>query len=288
MTTIGYIYADNKLLAEDRAFLNLAREAGARTILFPSAKFMTAEQIRALAKKCDIVLNNSAEEESLEVAKTIEAAGTPVADPTRSFYFCEDKWMFYTHCRRLRIPTPRTYLLPFAIGQCYEPIDRLIKKSGAVVIKNIFSNNGKFVDRAKTVKQAVNMIKKFRKGDRAPLIAQEYVKNSHRVYRVMVLNGKVVQAVVKKSKHWKCTGRFLKDEAPSFRVTPKLVRMCVKISRVLNIPWCGIDLMRKGRSWVMIEANSSPGMDFIENDMKKLYKSLLNYLLSVSKQWWKL
>lgn len=291
MTTIGYIYADNKLLPEDRMFLNLAREAGARTIIFPSARFMTAERMRALAKKCDVVLNNSAEEESMEVAKTIEAAGTPVVDPTQSFYFCEDKWMFYTHCRRLGIPTPKTYLLPFALYQCYEPVERLLKLSGAVVIKNIFSSNGNFVDRAKTVKQAMEMIKKFRQGDHSPLIAQEYIKNSHKVYRVTVINGKVAQAVIKKSKSWKCTGRFLSAPAPAFAVTPKLEKMCVKISKALNLPWCGIDLMRKGQSWVMIEVNSSPGMDFMGImgiEQKKLYKLLLRYLIDISQKWWKL
>jgi glutathione synthase/RimK-type ligase-like ATP-grasp enzyme len=64
--------------------------------------------------------------------------------------------------------------------------------------------------------------------------------------------------------------------------------MCIKISKVLNLPWCGIDLMRKGQSWVMIEVNSSPGMDFVETGTKKLYKLLLQYLIDVSQQWWKL
>lgn len=287
MVTIGYIYADNKLTKEDWIFLNLAREMGIRIHLFPSAKFVDIARIKKSAKKCGVVLNNSAEEESLEIAKIIEFAGTPVVDPTRSFYFCEDKWMFFVHCQKHGIPTPKTYLLPASISQCYEPVERLIKKSGAVIIKNIFSNNGKFVDRAKTVKQAMEMIKKFRKGDRSPLIAQEYVKNSHKVYRVMILDGKIAQAVVKKSKNWKCTGRFIKGDLPTFHVTPKLKKMCVKISKVLNIPWCGIDLMRKGRNWVAIEANASPGMDFIGGNMEKLYRDLLKYLVSISQKWWK-
>ena len=288
MTTIGYIYADNKLTAEDRVFLSLAREKNLKVIIFPAARFMNPARIRNLAKKCDVVLNNSAEPESLEIAKVIEEAGTPIVDPTRSLYYFENKWMFYIHCKKHNIPTPEVYLLPMAISQCYEPIERLIKKSGAVVIKNIFSDNGKFVDRAKTVKQAIELIRKFRKGDRAPLIAQEYIKAAHKVYRVMVLDGKVVQAVVKKSKSWKCTGRFTKGDSPTFRVTPKLEKMCVKISKVLNIPWCGIDLMRKGREWVAIEANSSPGMDFIGGDIEGLYKQLLKYLISISEKWWKL
>lgn len=288
MTTIGYIYADNKLLPEDRVFLNVAREKNIKVIIFPSARFLNLARVKNLAKKCDIVLNNSAEQESLEIAKVIEMAGTPIVDPTRSLYYFEDKWMFYVHCKKHNIPTPETYLLPMSISQCYEPIERLIKKSGAVIIKNIFSDNGQFVDRAKTVKQAIEMVKKFHKGDRAPLIAQEYIKAAHKVYRVMVLDGKVVQAVIKKSKSWKCTGRFTKGDVPTFRVTPKLERICVKISRILNIPWCGIDLMRKGREWVAIEANSSPGMDFVSGDIEGLYKQLLKYLVAISEKWWKL
>ncbi|MEK7211032.1 MAG: ATP-grasp domain-containing protein [Patescibacteria group bacterium] len=288
MTTIGYIFADNKLLPEDRVFLNLAREKNIKVIVFPSARFLNLARVKNLARKCAVVLNNSAERESLEIAKVIESVGTPIVDPTRSLYFYEDKWMFYVHCKKHNIPTPETFLLPISISQCYEPLERLIKKSGAVIIKNIFSDNGKFVDRAKTVKQAVEMIRKFRKGDRAPLIAQEYVKAAHKVYRVMVLNGKVVQAIIKKSNNWKCTGRFTKGDVPTFRVTPKLEKMCVRISKILNIPWCGIDLMRKNREWTAIEANSSPGMDFISGDIENLYKQLLKYLVSISEKWWKL
>jgi glutathione synthase/RimK-type ligase-like ATP-grasp enzyme len=286
--TIGYIYADNRLTHEDRLFLSLAREKNLKVIIFPAARLLNLSKIKNLAKKCDIVLNNSAEPEALEIAKVIEVEGAPIVDPTRSLYFYEDKWMFYVHCKKHGIPAPETYLLPNYISQCYWPIERLIKKSGAVIIKNIFSDNGQLVDRAKTVKSAIEMVKKFWKYDRAPLIAQEYIHDSHKVYRVMVLNGKIVQAIIKKSKSWKCTGRFLKNDAPTFYVTPKLEKMCIKISKVLNIPWCGIDLMRKGREWVAIEANSSPGMDFIGKDIEGLYKHLLQYLVSISEKWWKL
>lgn len=283
MVTIGYIYAEYKLTSEDKLFLKLAREGGAKVVVFPATQFISPEKIKNLAKKCNIVLNGSAEQESVEIAKMIEEAGTQVVDPSRSLYYHEDKMMFYVHCRKKHILTPKTYLLPIFINQCREPIKRLIKKNGAVVIKNILSDNGQFVDRAKTVKQAIALVKKFRKRDRAPLIAQEYIKAAHKVYRVTVLDGKVVQSVIKKSKNWKCTGRFVKGDAPVFRVTPKLEKICVKIAKILKIPWCGIDLMRRGREWVAIEANTCPGMDFVARDVEGLYGQLIKYLISAAR-----
>lgn len=282
MISIGYIYATAKLIEEDKVFLRLAREAGVKIILFPAAKFLSFERMKNLAKKCDIVLNNSAEPEALEMAKTVEAAGARVLDPTNSLYFFENKWMFYVHCRKHNIPTPKTYLLPQLLPQCYKPVELLIKKTGYVIIKNIMTSNGNFVDRAKTIKQAIEIIKKFRKKDGAPLIAQEYIKEAHRVYRVMVLDGKITQGVIKKSKNWKCTGRFAKHEA-TFSVSPKLKQMCLKISKILKIPWCGIDLMRRSGKWVALEANATPGMDFIGGQTKELYQNLIQYLISSAK-----
>lgn len=282
--TIGYIYGDKKLTDEDKLFLQLAIEKKIKVVIIPSNKFLTAEKIIILGKKCDIVLNSSAELESVEIAKIIEKSGVPVIDPTYALFYKEDKMLFYIYCKRHKIPTPKTYLLPMYVNPCREPLDKLIKQSGAVVIKNIYSDNGKFVDRAKTVKQALALVKKFRKGDRAPLIAQEFIKASHKVYRVTVIDGKVVQGAIKKSKHWKCTGRFIKGDTPPFHITSKLEKMCVKISKIMNLPWCGIDLMRKGNSWVAIEANSSPGMDFISCDTERMYQSLLKYLMSVAQE----
>ncbi len=286
--TIGYIFANIKFFPEDKIFFNLAKEKNIKIILFPSARVLPEITIKKLAKKCDVVINNSAESEAYEIAKIIEMAGIPVVDPTSSLYYFENKWLFYILCKNNGIPTPHTVLLPKILRNCYQPIKRILRKNGAVIIKNIMSDNGQFVDRAKTLPAAIACIKKFHKGDRAPLIAQEYIKQSHKVYRTLVIGNKVVQGAIKSSKHWKCTGRFIKGDCKKFYVTPKLAHLSVKIARLTKIPWCGIDFMRKNNEWIAIEANSSPGMDFIENDIPIVYKYLLNYLITMYEKWWKI
>lgn len=281
--TIGYIYGNKNLTREDRLFLKLARKEGARVITFSSMRYTSPERIGISAGKCDVVFNASADLIAVEIAKIAEYAGAAVLDPTHSLYYCEDKMMFYVRCTKNKILTPKTYLLPLPMHKCRKPIRRLIKTCGAVVIKNVLADNGEFVGRAKTVDQALALIKKFRKRDLAPLIAQEYIHTSRNVYRVMVLDGKVVQGVVKKSKHWKCTGEFVHGDAPVFHVTPALSDMCIKIAQTMNLPLCGIDLMRKKNGWIAIEANSCPAMDFVKQDMKHLYEQLVVYLVRMAK-----
>lgn len=279
MLTIGYIFGNKELTYEDKLFLRLTRKTGARVVTFPSMRHISPRQIVNKSARCDVIFNGSADLIAVEIAKIAEYAGALVLDPTQSFYYCEDKMLFSVICAKHDIPTPKTYLLPMPIHKCREPIRRLIRAHGAVVIKNIMADNGEFVGRAKTVVQALELIKRFRKRDLAPLIAQEYIHASRNVYRVMVLDGKVVQGVVKKSRHWKCTGEFVRGDAPVFHVPPPLEEMCVKIAQVTNLPLCGIDLMRKNDTWVAIEANSCPGMDFVKQDMARLYERLIAYLI---------
>ena len=283
MMTIGYIYGNKKFTSEDRLFLRLARAQNLSVVTFPSLRFMSPEQIFKKAGRCDVILNASADLVAVEIAKIAEYAGVPVVDQTRSFYYCEDKLLFSLICEKNNIPTPKTFLLPLSLHKCRTPIKKLVHEHGAVVIKNIFADNGEFVARAKTVTQALALIKKFRKKDLAPLIAQEYVHASRNVYRVMVLNNRVVQGIVKKSKHWKCTGDYVRGDAPVFHVPPSLAALCVKIAQVTDIPWCGIDLMKKGDAWLALEANSCPAMDFVEHDMKRLYQQLLVYMVLVAR-----
>lgn len=280
---IGYIYIANRITPEERALFDYAKRWRVKIIPINAVKCQSPLQLSRIAKKCRVAILNSAEPMAMEMAKVLEYYGTKILDSTNAFYYSENKWMFYVKCRRHKIPVPRTILIPYNIRNARKELKQLLK-SGAIIIKGVDTSNGDFVERAKNIKQAMSLIKKIRGKTHAPIIAQEYIKNCHKVYRVLIIGDKVVQSIIKRSKGWKCTGAYLYDYIPNFTPTPKLKKMCLKMTRFLNLPWCGIDVMRKNNQWVFIEANSSPGMEFLDDDMPKMYQELLKYVVKMDRK----
>jgi glutathione synthase/RimK-type ligase-like ATP-grasp enzyme len=58
----------------------------------------------------------------------------------------------------------------------------------------------------------------------------------------------------------------------------KLKRIIKKVIRFSKINICGIDFLKKGDQWFVLEINSEPGLDFFENERKRLLEEILNFL----------
>jgi glutathione synthase/RimK-type ligase-like ATP-grasp enzyme len=231
-------------------------------------------------KDCRLVLNYGAYGrklfEGIELSKTLEELGHRVINSTHSFYYQEDKWMFYLKCLEHKLPTPLTYFMP--VG-CYYNAD-LIKKIvryKAVVIKSIFSDNCYMVERARNFAEYARKVKRIlRKNKQTPLIAQVYLPNDKKSYRVTLVGYKIKQAVTKYGISWKQSGSGEHEHFRKFKVDRELKGICERAARALNLEICGLDLVYHKR-WYIIEANSCPGLDFIKGDVKRLVKSVVKY-----------
>jgi glutathione synthase/RimK-type ligase-like ATP-grasp enzyme len=281
---IAYIYASKRITPEERAIFDYARRWRIKVLPINAVRHYSEKKLSLIAKKCRTAILNSAEPMSLEMAKVLEYYGTKIIDPTHSFYYSENKWMFYVKCRRHRLPTPRTILVPYNIVNAREELKKFILKSGAVIVKRVDSDNGDCVEKAKNVKEAMKIIKKIRNRVHVPIIAQEYIRECHKVFRVLIVGDKIIQSIYKRSKGWKCTGNYFRDNAPTFKVTPSLKKMCLRAARFLNLPWCGFDIMRKNGGWVFIEANSSPALNFITEDIPRLCQELFKFAVKTERK----
>ena len=59
-----------------------------------------------------------------------------------------------------------------------------------------------------------------------------------------------------------------------------LEKECVEISQQLQLPFAGIDLIKKGREYFLLEVNPAPGYAYFDID-KNISIALLNYYLSL-------
>jgi glutathione synthase/RimK-type ligase-like ATP-grasp enzyme len=272
---IGYIFTAKKAGREERMFLRLAKKKNIEIVMINLFKRIEEEEFEKKIRKCDLVYNNTAEDFVIESLKTVEELGKKVIDTSQLYYYTEDKWMFYLKCREHKIPTLETILLSHNLNIARAEL----KEFGQwpVILKRVYGTMGEFVEKADNLSQAVDIIKKFQKMDcdKLPVIAQEFVQSFS--YRVTIIDKKIVQTALKKSKNWKCTGVFGKT-FDKFRVDSDLKKILNKVIRFVKINICGVDLLKKNGKWLVLEVNTNPALDFIEEKHEHLVDLVLTFL----------
>jgi RimK family alpha-L-glutamate ligase len=278
--SIGYIFNEINPKKEDSLFIELAKEKGIDLVLINTDKYLTEKDIEEKVKNCKIIFNNSTENISMEVIKTIEELGKRVIEPSEKFYYFEDKWMFFLKCFKHKIPTLSTILLSENMPIAKQELMHF--NHWPVVLKRVEGNNGEYVDMAKNIKQAEKIIKRFwRKGaERLPIIAQEFVNSSS--YRVTIVGNKIVQTAIKKGTGWKKTGNH-SNHIEKFGVDRELKNIVKKTVNVFKISVCGIDFLKRDDDWLVLEINAEPGLDFFIHDRKRLVGEILDFLKKEAK-----
>jgi RimK family alpha-L-glutamate ligase len=272
---IGYIFYGKNLEKDERLFLKLARKKNVELVLFNLAKDIDDDRIEEDIKRCDIIFNNSAEEFAIELVKTAEELGKKVVDSSKAYYCAEDKWMIFLKCKEHGIPTPETDLLSENINF----IARDLKKFShwPVVLKRVEGTCGEYVSKADNPREAIKIVKKFwKKGSqKLPIIAQELIRSPS--YRVLVIDGKIVQTALKENHGWKATGIYAK-KIKKFPVNKELKRIVKNVVKVSGIKVCGVDLLKKDGKWFVLEVNSEPAFDFFEDEREMVIGKVLDLL----------
>jgi glutathione synthase/RimK-type ligase-like ATP-grasp enzyme len=278
---LGYIFCGNEKKDKDlKAFRKISKKKKINLILFNLSKKIDEKEIEEKAKNCKIIFNGSAEKFSIEMVKTLEILGEKVIDSSKGYYYPEDKWLFFLMCKKNKIPTVETILL----SENLNLIEKELKKfeKWPVVLKRIEGTCGEYVEKAKTPKEAINIIKRFWKNgkEKLPIIAQEFIKSPS--YRITSVDGRIVQTSIKKSTHWKNTGKF-SERFRKIKIDAEMKKITKKIFKVTKIRICGIDLFKKDGKWLVLEANSSPGFGFFENARERLVNETISLLLKEKK-----
>ena len=272
---IGYIYSEQKFTKDEKAFLKQAKKKDIDLVLINILNEITEEELKEKVKDCDVVFNNSGEDFAIELIKTIEELGTKVVEPSKSYYYSEDKWMFYLECEKNKIPTLKTILLSENVNIARKELEEFAH--WPVILKRVCGTRGEYVDKADNVKQAVAIMERFwKKGsEKLPIIAQEFVP-SHS-YRITVIKGVPVQTAIKKSHGWKSTGVYAK-RISKFKLDNTLNSIVSKLTKSFGMTVYGVDLLKKGDDWLVLEINCEPAFDFFENQREKIIGQVLDAL----------
>jgi len=134
-----------------------------------------------------------------------------------------------------------------------------------VIIKLLEGTQGLGVVLAETRKAAQSVIEAFH-GLKARIIVQEFIKEAKASdIRILVVNGKVVGAM----KRTGLEGEFRSNlhrggSAVVVKLSRKEHSVAVKAAESLGLSVAGVDLLQSSRGPLILEVNSSPGLEGIE------------------------
>ncbi len=147
-------------------------------------------------------------------------------------------------------------------------VDNLINLVGGspLVIKLLESTQGKGVVLAETKKAAISVTEAFLSMDHN-IIVQEFIKEAKAEdIRAFVIDGKVVGAMKRTGKEGEFRSNLHKGgTAEQITLTRKEKSTAIKAANALNLKIAGVDMLRSDRGPLVIEVNSSPGLEGIEN-----------------------
>jgi len=144
--------------------------------------------------------------------------------------------------------------------------DLLEMTGGApVVIKLLEGTQGVGVVLAETRKAAESVIEAFR-GLNANFLVQEYIKEAGGSdIRCLVVGEKVVAAMKRQAKEGEFRSNLHRGgSAELIKITPEERSTAVRAARIMGLNLAGVDLLRSSHGPVVMEVNSSPGLEGIE------------------------
>ncbi|WP_295441390.1 30S ribosomal protein S6--L-glutamate ligase [uncultured Thiodictyon sp.] len=154
-------------------------------------------------------------------------------------------------------------------GYAHAPddIEDLIKMVGGppLVIKLLEGAQGIGVVLAETEAAAKGLIEAFM-GVRANILVQEYIKEAQGAdIRCFVIGERVVAAIKRQGKPGEFRSNLHRGGTASLiRITPQERSIATRAARIMGLSVAGVDILRSQRGPLVLEVNSTPGLEGIE------------------------
>jgi len=150
--------------------------------------------------------------------------------------------------------------------------DDLIKMVGGspLIVKLLEGTQGKGVVLAETKKAAESVINAF-KSLNANILVQEFIKEANgKDIRCFVIDGKVVAAIQREAMPGEFRANIhLGGTASIIKVTAEEKRIAIKATKAMDLKVAGVDIIRSAKGPLLLEVNSSPGLEGIESATNK-------------------
>lgn len=150
--------------------------------------------------------------------------------------------------------------------------DDLIKMVGGspLIVKLLEGTQGKGVVLAETKKAAESVINAF-KSLNANILVQEFIKEADgKDLRLFVIDGKVVATIQREAMPGEFRANIhLGGTASVIKPTSEEKKIAIRAAKAMDLKVAGVDIIRSTKGPLLLEVNSSPGLEGIEGATNK-------------------
>jgi ribosomal protein S6--L-glutamate ligase len=188
-----------------------------------------------------------------------------------------DKLRSFQRLSKAGIGMPKTVFTNYS-----RDVEEVISHVGGtpVIIKLLEGTQGLGVVLAETRNAAESVLEAFN-GLQARALVQEYIAEAKGAdLRALVVDGHVVGAMKRQGREGEFRSNLHRGgSAEIVKLTEAEIKVAMKASRALKLPVCGVDMLQSGRGPLLLEVNSTPGLEGIESATgKNIAKSIITYI----------
>ena len=196
------------------------------------------------------------------VLRHFETMGIYTLNESIAISRSRDKFRSLQLLARKGIPMPLT-----SFAQSPDDTEDLIRMVGGapLVIKLLEGTQGKGVVLADSHQSAVSIINAF-KEMHANILVQEFIKESHGTdIRCFVIGDKVVGSIKRQAKEGEFRANVHQGgKAMKVKLSPQERTIAIAATKAMGLKVAGVDLVRSNHGPLVLEINSSPGLEGIE------------------------
>lgn len=149
-----------------------------------------------------------------------------------------------------------------------------------VVIKLLEGTQGLGVVLAESKNAAESVLEAF-SGLQAKALVQEYIEEAKGAdLRALIVDGQVVGAMKRQSKEGEFRSNLHRGGTSQYvRLSDEELKLAIKASRALKLPVCGVDMLQSKRGPLIMEVNSTPGLEGIEGATgKNIARAIITFI----------
>lgn len=200
------------------------------------------------------------------VSLMLERSGLRLFNTHNAIQACDDKMQTAILLSQNSIPMPRT--LPGLL--CYENQKlnvKAIQNVGQilgfpVIIKSSYGSLGKDVYKANDIAELCEIAEKLKF---SPHLFQQFIQESYgKDIRVIAIGGKVVAAMLRQSRGDFRSNLELGGEGKNIILSQEAKELCEKVADLLDLDYCGIDILQGNNKYYICEVNSNAFFGGIE------------------------